>query len=302
MAHSVHSEVAVVRSAGKGSDDSFAQAEAIVHRIVAERHDRPSLVSVIASKIGAAIVEGIRRPGDDLNSVDLAALYHTSRTPIREALMLLEKERLVEIPPRRRPRVVILGLEEIREIYITRAALLEIVALNVATNANGEEMQGLKQRVNRMAAAARNGDMEAYFWANVAFHEYNTQIGGNNTIRRIVESLLLRTLPLRRFSLSRHGAIEHSCNDHLQLMRAYENRDSNLSAALIRSSHYSALKRIEEHYRDQRLAGRYCPYHVRTPLSLRPDTASFIFAPRLDFLHRIPSDRYNFPKYRQIKI
>ena len=44
-------------------------------------------------------------PGADLNSVELATRFGTSRTPVREALMLLEKEGLVEIPPRRRPRV-----------------------------------------------------------------------------------------------------------------------------------------------------------------------------------------------------
>jgi hypothetical protein len=68
---------------------SFARAEAVVRRIVAERHDRPSLVSRIACEVGAEIIEQLRQPGDDLNSVELSRRYHTSRTPIREALMLL---------------------------------------------------------------------------------------------------------------------------------------------------------------------------------------------------------------------
>ncbi len=90
--------------AGRRDHDprSFARAEAVVRRIVAERHDRPSLVSRIACGIGAEIIEQTRLPGDDLNSVELSRHYRTSRTPIREALMLLEKEGLVDVPPRRR--------------------------------------------------------------------------------------------------------------------------------------------------------------------------------------------------------
>src|SRR3954471_18207049 len=80
----------------RNSDQSLARAEGVVRRIVAERHDRPSLVSQIACEIGAEIIGGIRQPGDDLNSVELARRYRTSRTPIREALMLLEKEGLVD--------------------------------------------------------------------------------------------------------------------------------------------------------------------------------------------------------------
>lgn len=234
------------------SDDaatqSFATAEAVVRRIVAEHYDRPSLVSSIASKIGAEIIEGHRKPGDDLNTVDLSIRYQTSRTPVREALMLLEKERLVEIPPRRRPRVATLSAEEIAEIYIARAALLEIVAANVARSASDAQLAELREIVERMAAASRAGDLATYLWSNIAFHDLNTQLGRNQTVKRIVESLLLRTLPLRRFSLSRPGGMQHSAEDHMQLMRAYENRDPHLSAAVIRSNHYSALARIQQNY------------------------------------------------------
>ncbi|HKS70467.1 MAG TPA: GntR family transcriptional regulator, partial [Ktedonobacterales bacterium] len=62
---------------------------------------RDSLVGKIAEWIGSAIIEGRLRPGDDLNSVALSHRFQTSRTPVREALMILEKEGLVTIPPRR---------------------------------------------------------------------------------------------------------------------------------------------------------------------------------------------------------
>jgi hypothetical protein len=60
---------------------------------VLENSDRTNLcVSSIAQWLGCTIIEGRLRPGNDLNTVDLSKQFHTSRTPVKEALLLLEKE------------------------------------------------------------------------------------------------------------------------------------------------------------------------------------------------------------------
>jgi DNA-binding GntR family transcriptional regulator len=234
---------------------SLTRAQAIAGRIVTERHDRPSLVSQIAREVAAEIVENARLPGDDLNSVELARRYKTSRTPIREALMLLEKEGLVEVPPRRRPRVASLTLKEVRDIYRVRAALLEFIAADIARDAPIEAIGTLMPMLAAMRAAQRAGDLNSFYWANVDFHEKNSEIAGNRTVKRIIDSLLLRTLRLRRLSLSQPGRLKRSLDDHERLVRAYEARDPNLAAALIRSNHIGALAVLEGCYRgDQTLA------------------------------------------------
>jgi DNA-binding GntR family transcriptional regulator len=67
-----------------------------------------------------------------LNSVELARAFQTSRTPIREALMLLAREGLIVVPPRRRPAVLVFALQQVREIYNVRGRLLELVATYIA--------------------------------------------------------------------------------------------------------------------------------------------------------------------------
>lgn len=228
------------------ADRSFAQAEAVVRRIVAERHDRPSLVSRIACEIGAEIIEGLRLPGDDLNSVELSRRYRTSRTPIREALMLLEKEGLVDVPPRRRPRVAAFDIEEIREIYRARAELFELIATDIARDASSTDIAGLRELLGDLERAFRRGDLNGFVWANVAFYDRNTQLSRNRTVKRILDSLLLRTLRLRRLSLAQPGRMQQSFDDNSRLVKAYEDRDATLAAALIRSNHISALAALEE--------------------------------------------------------
>jgi DNA-binding GntR family transcriptional regulator len=228
------------------AEESLAKAQTTIRRIIAARDDRISLVTQIAIEIGAEIIEGAVEPDHDLNSVDLARRYQTSRTPIREALMLLEKEGLVDIPPRRRPRVMAMNIPMIREIYRTRAVLLEFVAVDVAERSTDNELDVLSGAVDKMAQAFRNNDVKAYVWANIAFHDLNLTVSKNLTVKRIVESLLLRTIHLRRNSLSQPGRLAASLNDHQQLMKAYYNRDANLAAALIRSNHFNALRNIEQ--------------------------------------------------------
>lgn len=228
--------------------DSRERAEAIAARLVTEQHDRPSLVSKIACEVAAEIIEDIRKPGDDLNSVELARRYKTSRTPIREALMLLEKEGLVEMPPRRRPRVAALTIKEIRDIYRVRANLLELIAGDIAREASLADIRTLQPMLQIMEMASKAGDVNAYFWANVDFHERNTELAGNRTVKKIIDSLLLRTLRLRRIGLSQPGRLQKSYEDHERLCRAYEDRDSTLAAALIRSNHITGLSVLENFY------------------------------------------------------
>ncbi|MGH7328318.1 MAG: GntR family transcriptional regulator, partial [Polyangiaceae bacterium] len=148
-----------------------------------------SLVGNIAGSIAAEIVAGRLRAGADLNSVELARRFQTSRTPVREALLLLEKEGLVEIESRRRPRVRRWTRPEVRELYLVRAALYALVAELIVTNASDEDLQLLNDCYQVLAAAEKAGDLERFFRANVAFRDLEARVCGNAQLRRIIDSL-----------------------------------------------------------------------------------------------------------------
>lgn len=204
-----------------------------------------SLVGFIAEWIGLAIIEGRLAPGADLNSVDLSTQFSTSRTPVREALMLLAKEGLVEIAPRRRPRVATLSPAEVREIYQVRASLYALVAELIVASASDDTITTLQGHLDQMEEAAGAGDLARYFWANVAFRDAETAICGNGQVGRMLDSLMLRTLQLRHFSLSLPGRMEQSLADHRRLLRAYQERDAALAVALKRSIVLGGLGAIE---------------------------------------------------------
>jgi DNA-binding GntR family transcriptional regulator len=230
------------------ADESLKKAQDVIRAVVASQHDRPSLVAQIACEVGADIVEGRIRPGEDLNTVELARRYQTSRTPVREALIILENEGLVDIPPRKRPRARIYSMEEVREIYRTRTALLEFVATDVATFATDEDIETLKAILLNMTRAVRQKDITAYVWLNVDFHDCNARLAQNATVKRIIDSLLVRTLAMRRISLSQPRRMEESLENHLRLVNAYEKRDSYMAGAILRAHHTEALANIEQYF------------------------------------------------------
>lgn len=204
-----------------------------------------SLVGRIAEWVGSNIIEGHLQPGDDLNSVALSKRFQTSRTPVLHALLLLEKEGLVTIPPRRRPHVALVSLAEVREIYVVRAHLYMLVSELIVTEASDEAIASLRPYQARLEAAAQVGDMDAYFWANLAFRATEVEISSNIQLQRVLDSLGLRTLQLRHRSLASPGRMEQSVRDHARLLQAYEERDVPLAKAMTRSLVLGGLAAIE---------------------------------------------------------
>ena len=226
-----------------GSDGSASE---LLSRLLGLDERVDSLVGRIAEELGRDIIEGRLEPGDDLNSVNLAQRFNTSRTPVREALMLLEKQGLVEMPARRRPRVASVEPGPVREIYRVRAALVGLVSELICENATDEELHELWASYGAMRAAADAGDVDAYFWANVRFNDRTTEIARDATLKRILESLGLRVLQLRHLSMSAPARLTQYADDHGRLLRAYDDRDVELASALHRSIIVGALRALEE--------------------------------------------------------
>lgn len=207
---------------------------------------REPLVAEIANWVGIGIIEGRIGPGEDLNSVDLARRFETSRTPVREALMLLEHEGLVEMKARHRPRVALVSVEDVREIYHVRAELLGITAQLVVARATDDELRMLKKYVEQLRADVRAGDLDRYFWTHVALQEEYLQIARNRVLEQILNSLAIRTLVLRHRGLTKEGRLAASLADQESLYAAMTRRDPELASAMIKGATRAALHAIED--------------------------------------------------------
>lgn len=204
-----------------------------------------TIVDEIIVRVGTDIIEGRLLPGDDLNSVELARNFGSSRTPVREALLTLEREGFVEISAHRRPRVAPLRIEEVRELYRVRAHLYALVSRELVEVASDDDLDRLQALQDELALAVALDDVDRYFWTNVDFRNTEAQITGNRTLRRVLDNLGLRMLQLRHVSLSLPGRLTASLADHDRLLRAYRDRDPDLAAALTSSLVIRGLAAIE---------------------------------------------------------
>lgn len=210
-----------------------------------ERSD--SLVGRIAAEIASDISEGRLTPGADLNSVELAARFGTSRTPVREALMLLETEGLVEIPPRRRPRVAHISLEEIEELYGIRAALNVLMIELYVRNAGPAEMDRMVVLHAVMKELALAGRLADYEEAKRELHHHWLRNCGNASLHELLRTWKMR-MSVARLVGERREDIDRALLDHDRIVVACLDRDVALASALIRSMTLFGLEAIKRHH------------------------------------------------------
>jgi DNA-binding GntR family transcriptional regulator len=215
----------------------------ILRQMLRDGRTDVSLVDRMVEDLARQIIDGSLPPGTDVNSVDLARRFNTSRTPVREALLTLQREGLVDIPARRRPRVAPVTLSQARELYEIRASLHALVSELIV--AQESDLSVLATWQAHLRDDASRGDVDAYFWHNVSFRQAEAEAAGNRQLTRLLSSLGLRTLQLRHVSLSLPGRLDRSVEDHERLLAAYADGDAPLAVALTRSIIMTGLRSIE---------------------------------------------------------
>ena len=199
----------------------------------------------IFDAIAIDIVEERLRPGDTLNSVDLAQRFGTSRTPVREALAELERHGVVVVPPRRRPYVAYATLKQIRDVYEVRANLFSLVSELIVDHCPADGLAVLTPWQEALEDDVARGSAGDYFWHNVGFRFIETGLSGNGDLQRIIKALGLRTLQLRHLSLSQPGQIQRSVTDHRRLLQAYAEGDKVAAVAMTRALIMGGYRAIE---------------------------------------------------------
>ncbi len=208
--------------------------------------DRAPLAQEIFDEIAIAIVEGRLRPGDILNSVDLARRFGTSRTPVREALAELERQGTVVIPPRRRPYIAQLTLKQIKDVYDLRASLNSLVSELIIERSPKDGVRELWKWYEALEQDVAENKVDEYFWHNVGFRLVEARIAGNEELQKILALFGLRTLQFRHLSLSLPGRLQRSLEDHRRLLLAYDEGDTLTAVAATRSLIQMGYRAIEQ--------------------------------------------------------
>ncbi len=146
---------------------------------------------------------------------ELALKLGVSRTTLREALIRLEGEGLIELIPRRGVRVLPLRSEDMEEIYNILILLEPEVAADLASRRLSDaELAPLQEATVRMEAALEQGDLDSWAEADDQFHMGMLELHGNKRLMAIISELWVqiyraRMITLRLRELPFQSNIEH---------------------------------------------------------------------------------------------
>jgi DNA-binding GntR family transcriptional regulator len=155
---------------------------------------RTTFASMVGERIRSDIIDGVLRPGTQLNEVELAASFGVSRGPVREALQRLIQEGLLRSEPHRGVSVPMLNAADIDDIYLAREAL-ETAALRRVTGTPRavSSYKALDRIVHDMESAEKSDDWRTVVSRDLDFHTALVAAADSPRLERMFTTVISET-------------------------------------------------------------------------------------------------------------
>ncbi len=197
--------------------------------------------NIIHHSLRDDIVSLRRRPGETISEKDIAAAHGVSRTPVREALLRLADEGLVEIAPKSGTFVSRIPVDSLPESIVARQALEEVTARAAAEQATGSAISGMRAILERQAEVAALGQQDRFYEADEALHEAIAAAARYPGLWRMVQQLKMQVDRYRRLTLPQPGRMERVIAEHAVVVDAIAAHDPGRAAAAMRA-HVEGLR------------------------------------------------------------
>ncbi|MDT7841860.1 GntR family transcriptional regulator [Streptomyces justiciae] len=179
----------------------------------------------VADALRAALIAGELLPGAVYSAPALAARFGVSATPVREAMLDLVKEGLVDTVPNKGFRVSEVSDQQLDE-YTHVRRLIEIpTVVGLAGTAAPVQLEALRPAAREIVRAAAAGDLVAYVEADTRFHLGLLALAGNAHLVEVVRDLRARSRLYGLTALVEAGRLLASAEEHLELLDALIARD-----------------------------------------------------------------------------
>jgi DNA-binding GntR family transcriptional regulator len=212
-----------------------------------------SLVDDAYDQIRRRILDNAWPPGHRALEQEVALALGMSRTPVREALMRLQNEGLLEVIPRHGMRVLPVSPNDMREIYQILTALecmaAELLAQRKPTD---KELEPLVADTKAMDKALKAENLDAWAAADERFHAHLVELAGNRQLQATVLNYWDRAHRARMFTLRLRPKPVNSTREHMQMVEQLRAGDAAGAVAITRAHRERAnreLVTIVEHFK-----------------------------------------------------
>jgi GntR family transcriptional regulator, rspAB operon transcriptional repressor len=203
--------------------------------VTSPRRGKPPLRATAASRIyselRSELVSMRRRPGEAISEAEIALTYGVSRTPVREAILKLADEGLVDVFPQSGIFVSRIPLTALPEAIIIRKALEETTARLAAQRATVSQILQLRSIVERQREADEAGDIEAFHQADELFHATIAEVAGHPGIWTLIQHVKVHVDRYRQLTLPVAGRMTQVIAEHEPILKAIEAHDPERARA-----------------------------------------------------------------------
>ncbi|MGR3320333.1 MAG: GntR family transcriptional regulator [Pseudooceanicola sp.] len=175
---------------------------------------------VVYEKLYTAIASMELPPGTPMSELTLTEEFGVSRTPIREALQRLAKEKLVEIVPKSGTFVGRIPISALIEAIVARRALEATTVRNAVQRATPDDIARLRDQLAEQRSLAEAGDLTRFHAADEAFHAAIAEVAGYPGIWDIIRSLKIQVDRYRQLTLPQTGRLEKVLREHTAVVDA----------------------------------------------------------------------------------
>lgn len=197
-----------------------------------------------------AIIDGRLAPGERLKEVELATELGISRTPVREALLVLQTEGLVEAVPNRGATVRAHTAEDLDDLYQLRALLEGYAARRAATRIAEKDVARLHASCERFDALRENDDLRDLVKENVFFHRTILEIARSDRLTSMVRKVIELPLVYKSYIWYSPDQKHISAHYHRQIVNALMARDAERAELIMKEHVYEARDLLVAHVRD----------------------------------------------------
>jgi DNA-binding GntR family transcriptional regulator len=202
--------------------------------------DRTTLAGRAQEGLRAAIVEGHLSAGERYSVAALADRLGVSRTPVREALLVLERQGLVRFERNKGVRILETSAADLEEVFALRLLLEVPAARRAAGRLSAADLAALDAELAAMAAADAEGPFMAH---DQRFHEIVLDAAGNRRLAGIVDRLRDHVRLRGASTVGRSRDLDAILAEHVAIRDALRARDADAAAAAMRA-HLLATGRL----------------------------------------------------------
>lgn len=216
---------------------------------------RRGMAQDVADRIRDAILAGEIEPGTRLNEVEMAASLSVSRGPVRDAIILLRQEGLLQGDWHRGSRVTVFTHKDLEEIYSLRYVIELLAVQRLIEGRTDRDLEILQARAEDIERIAAKGDRGEMLQADIAFHDAIYACAGHDRLEQVWLGLRSQIALLLLNRQQGHDDYRARIGpEHWEMFRVIRDQDTAKAEGLVQDHIQTAFERIKADLKDQESA------------------------------------------------